>query len=214
MDLHREHGAKHHEMDCFTSFVDATPLRPLVPERALDYFRGLLPMKGIDLIIWPRDLKRRAFTLAVETEETLLEKIQKLIAEKLESGKKIKAAPRQIAALLEEVGVSPRNPQYAEMVFRTNTRDSYLQGAQQQLHEVADYFPVWRYVGIRDGRQGHDHEPMFDQFYPSTTLFAEVRGKRVYNCRCDFIPLSAAEWRELRTAGKRIAMGYSDPLAA
>jgi hypothetical protein len=210
VQLHGEHGRRYHEADAFACFDEPT-VRPLVPEEALRYFRALVPTltppEG-----WAEELRRRCFSLAVATETTLLERVQSLIADRLETGKGISSAPHEIGKLLDQAGVTPRNSDYASMVFRTNVRRAYMEGAQEQLNEVREHFGVWKYAGIRDGRQGADHEPHFDRYYPTSARFEDVRGPRVFNCRCDFIPLSNDEWRELRAAGARVAEGYDDPV--
>jgi hypothetical protein len=85
--------------------------------------------------------------------------------------------------------------------------DAFNVGASRELQEpdVQEAFPVWRYVGIRDGRQGKDHETHFNQYFPSSLAFADVRGDRAFNCRCSFIPIDRCEWAALQTRGARLA---------
>jgi len=66
---------------------------------------------------------------------------------------------------------------------------------------MAEMFPAWQYIGIRDGRQGKDHEPHFDKYYPSSAKFEQVRGPRVWNCRCCPAPISKYEWQRLQSSG-------------
>jgi hypothetical protein len=214
----------------FSRFDEAGPLRPLAPERALEYFRSLVPRLGIDPGPWAEGHRRAAFTLAEATEQTLLEKIQAAIAARLQSGD-VTTGTQAIRALLDEAGVSPRNPQYAEMVLRTNLMDSYNRGqdAERQDPDVMETFPVWRYMGIRDGRQGADHEPHFDQYFPAAVSFAAVRDSlvvrdgrvvkagegegRPFNCRCGAQEIDKWEWARLKRGGARIAEGYPDVAA-
>lgn len=198
----------------FTAFDEGDPtgVRPLAPEAALDYFRSLVPRLSIDPQRWGEQMRRDSFTLAGVTDEHLLSRVQDIILKRLETGEQIGAAPREIRALLDQVGVSPRNSYYGDMVFRTNMMDAFTIGSESERMDpdVIETFPVWRYLGIRDGRQGKDHEPHFDRYYPARVTFHEVRGKRVFSCRCTPQAISKWRWAKLKAAGARIADGYED----
>lgn len=199
----------------FTAFDEGDPeggVKPLAPEAALDYFRNLVPRLSIDPQRWGEQLRRDAFTLAGATDEQMLSRVQDVIRKRLETGEGIGSAPREIRALLDQAGVSPRNSYYGDMVFRTNMMDAFTTGGEsERMHpDVIETFPVWRYLGIRDGRQGTDHEPHFDKYYPARVTFHEVRGKRVFSCRCTPQAISKWRWAKLRAAGARIADGYED----
>lgn len=188
----------------FTCFDDS-PLRPLTPLRALEFFRSLIPILGIkDPGRWGEDQHRAAFTLAEATEQVLLEKIQNTLARSLETGVNTK---HEIEKLLDNAGVTPKNPQYAEMVFRTNMMDSYNTGSTEEMRDpdLQEAFPVWRYDGIDDGRQGKDHAPHFGKYYPNNISFSEVRGKRVFNCRCTSTPIYKDDWAELQKQGQQVS---------
>lgn len=197
------------EPTTFASF--ASPLEPMPPEKALAFFTRLEPRINVtDPDRWGEAMERHAFTMAARVDRIVLERIQDLLRENLETGKEIKATPKAIDALLEQAGVSPRNPQYSEMVVRTNLKDAYNTGADQERMDpdVAEIFPVWRYAGIRDGRQGEDHEPHFDRYYPNDVSFDEVRGDRPFNCRCDQIPIDKWEWAKLQEGGARVETSW------
>jgi hypothetical protein len=92
------------------------------------------------------------------------------------------------------------------MVVRTNMMDAYAAGAHEERQdpEVQAYFPVWKYLGILDGRQGEDHEPKFNRYYPSTADFRDVRGPRLFNCRCASQDISYIEWERLQKQGAKV----------
>lgn len=187
-----------------TTFADVIPnprdLRPLPPEAALAYFTGLLPELGTDPRRFADTMERRAFTVATATDLVLLKRVKAVIANALETGR---GGTPDIQDILDGAGVSARSPQYAEMIFRTSMMDSYTTGTSRELREpdVAEAFPVWRYAGIKDGRQGADHEPKFGRYYPSSAPFAEVRGPRPFNCRCVQLPVDKFEWADLQARG-------------
>ena len=135
------------------------------------------------------------------TEQTLLEKVKQAIAAGLASGRD---ATPDVQDVLDAAGVSPKNPAYCEMVVRTNQMDALNAGAmaEMQTPEMQEAFPVWRYDGILDSRTGEDHRPMIGRHYPVSRAFAEVRGPRVFNCRCSPTPVWRGEAAELIRAGK------------
>lgn len=202
----------------FAEFADAPTslgilgdaLAPFLPEKALDWFRSLVPLLRVDARRWPEEQRRKAFTLAVATDQTLLEKVKGVIEEKLRTGVDVKGGPQQVQAVLDEAGVTPRNPQYPALVMRTNMMSAYNAGAQEELREVQDSFPVWQYLGIDDLRAGKDHAPHFNRYYPSSVPFEQVRGERVWNCRCSFAPVWKGRWRKLYAAGARVDPKYPD----
>ena len=160
-------------------------------------------------------MEREAFTLAATTDQMVLEKVKAAITSVLETGNEVRATPRKINRILDEAGVTPKNPQYAEMVMRTNMKESYNVGADQERMDpdVVETFPVWRYIGIHDGRERDRHRAHFDRYFPADVSFAEVRDSIAgkfdgYNCRCDQVPIDKWEWAKLVAAGARIADGY------
>jgi len=207
----------------FEVFDDEDRLVPLTPAQALEFFRRKVPLPGVTAEQLTEEMNRQAFTLAVDTDAIILGRVQDAIRGVVETGREVSSAPRQILDILESAGIQQTvggrtvGGAYAENVFRTNMMESYRAGAQQELAEVADDFPVWRYVGIRDGRQRPAHAVHFDQYYPTTTPFNTVRDSVAgkfdgYQCRCDFIPIYHGEWVKLRSEGARIADGHTDPV--
>lgn len=199
-------------------FDDPDPriIRPMPPEKALAYFQRLVPTISVKKPErFGQLLERRAFTLAVDADQKLLDTVKGLIQERIETGVGISTAPAEIESLLTDAGVSPRNPQYAEMVQRTNMMDSYNTGIDKEMKDpdVKDIFPVWRYLGIKDGRQGKDHEPQFDNYYSNDLSFSEVRGDRVFNCRCGPQPIDKFLWRELQGKGATVST-FAEAFAA
>lgn len=187
-------------------FADSPGFRIEPPEAALDYFRGLVPEIGVDPGRFGESMRRRAFTLAESTDQVLTERVRESIARSLAEGRGSADAQHDVGQLLAAAGVDPGNPQYPEMVFRTNAMDAYQQAAYEEARhpDLRGVFPVWQYVGIADGRQGKDHEPKFDRFYPAEAAFADVRGPRPFNCRCSLRWVDAFEWDELKAKGARV----------
>lgn len=188
----------------FAAIPESIPI--LTPMQAVNYFKGLVPMLGRDVPRWVQTMERAAFTMSVATEQTILTKVQGIIADRLQTGRAFGTAPADIEDVLTEAGLTPTNPQYASMVFRTNAMDAYNVGIVHEMQhpDVKDFFPVWQYLGIKDGREGDDHRPQFFKYYPNTLLFHDVRGPRVFNCRCTPRPVDRYEWADLSQRGAKI----------
>ena len=185
----------------------AEPVGVMVtPEAAVEYFLSLNPELGIDPKRYGAAQRRAAFTLASSTNEQLTARVQKAIADAIEGNTGAADATASVRRTLEAAGVSPRNPQYSEMVFRTSARASFQQGAYEEgTHpDVAETFPCWQYLGIDDDRAGADHRPKFDKYYPRSAAFADVRGKRPFNCRCSLKWIDRFEWETLKARGAEV----------
>lgn len=181
-------------------------ISPMKPSQALKYFQQLVPSMTLKYEKWKDTLKRKTFTMAEATNKTIVDRVKKAIERRVAAGDTVTGA-QAIEDILDRVGIHPRNPQYCDMVFRTNYMDIFNVAAEEQRQDpdVVDDFPVWRYMGIRDGRQGKDHEEHFDNYYPAKVSFQKVRGDRVYNCRCQAVPVYKAEWAKLKARGKKVS---------
>jgi len=179
----------------------AEPVPAVEPAAAVDYFRRLVPTLADDPGRYGLALGRHAFTLAVATEQTVLQKVKDAILAGLRTG--ADATP-DVQDVLDAAGVSPRNSAYAEMVTRTATMDALNSGAvaEMQTPEMQEAFPVWRYDGILDSRTGDDHRPLIGRHFHAAANFADVRGPRVFNCRCSPTPVWQGEAADLIRAGK------------
>lgn len=190
-------------------------IKPLSPLKAIEYFRKLVPSLGADHGRYGAFLERKAFTLAHATELEVLKRVQGVIAERLTTGEKIRKAKNEIGELLDQAGISPRNPQYPEAVFRTNMMESYRAGSQREYldPDMKEFSSCWQFLGIKDGRERHgpsplpDHRRWFGKYFPRHVLFDEVRGTdaaNVINCRCIASPVFIGKWKRLQAQGARL----------
>jgi hypothetical protein len=193
-----------------TSFaVFAEPFHAMAPLRALRYFLDLLPAlegsQALDPERFEARIAKRAFSLAVTTEKTLLGKVHGIIADAMATGK-VSKGPALIEQTLDDAGVSPLHSQYSELVFRTGAMDAYNTGASEEIQDpdVADDFPAWQWHGIDDGRERETHLAKNDNYYPNNVTFIEVRdadGYDGYNDRCTSIPVYIDDWKALQAKG-------------
>jgi Phage Mu protein F like protein len=189
----------------FAAFAEPIPAAP-TPEAALAYFRRLVPSLDRDPQRYGADLRRRAFTAAEATDATLLDHLQEIIAGWIETGEPTRGA-EAIAEALDRAGVSPANPSYSELVFRTNVADAYNTGAWEEFTDpdVAEEFPAWEYHNPADSRSRPHHAARSGNVYPNSISFNEVRGTDigdVANCRCTFLPLHKSEYQAAERAGR------------
>lgn len=185
-------------------FDDSARVSPMPPKNAVDYFKKLTPKLGIDPERFGEAMERRAFTLAKATEETMVSRVQKIIQRRMETGEGVSTAPAEIDRILDELGVTPRNPQYSEMVVRTNMNDAYNTGSERQLRRSARMFPVWEYGNPDDGRSRPEHAARNGKYYSASIPFSAVRGTDIAdlaNCRCGFRAIDKFEWRQLVSEG-------------
>lgn len=176
------------------------------PEEALSYFSTLFPSMGVDPQRFAGEQRRRAFTLALAANGYVTERVRRVVADALAHNRSVADATARISDLLDASGATTRNPQYAEMVFRTNAMDSFQTGMWEEGRhpDVRDTFPAWQYLGIDDHRAGEDHRPKFDKLYPARATFADVRGPRPFNCRCSMRWVDRHELAALEKAGHKL----------
>jgi predicted double-glycine peptidase len=190
----------------------------MVPVEQVALFRQAFGAvsRGVNPALFGATMRREAFTLAASTDDIVLQKVKQVIQGVLETGEGLDAHV-WIQRILDGAGVAPKNPQYSEAVFRTELLESYRHGSQEELAEVADDFPVYRYAavsgpnGLGDGRNRPTHLAKHNRYYPSSVQFTTVRGTDVgdvVNCRCDFIPVYKATWKKLQEAGARLETSW------
>jgi hypothetical protein len=183
-----------------------TEVARLEPAAAVEYLKGLAPAVGVDPGRYGDSLRRRAFTLAVATEAELAERVKAAVVGALGDG--TDATPR-VQDVLDAAGVSPRNPQYAEMVARTNTLEALTTASWEEMTapDVSVHFPAWTYANPDDSRSRPEHAARNGRVYPASLPFAVVRGTDiadVANCRCVPIPMTRRAYDRHLAAGGRV----------
>ena len=203
--------------------LDLPDVEPMSPERALEWFRELVPSMADRPLFDPDTLRRQTFTMAEATDEVMLARVQGKIAEFIESGMDRQGLVDSIEEIMDAAGVTPANSGYSEMVARTNFRSIMAEAEQAEMAdpEMQDIFPVWQYLGVEDSRQGADHEVHFNKYWPVSVAFSEVRDSmkvgpkgevvragpgegRPFSCRCDALRLTKWQWAELQAQGAKL----------
>lgn len=184
---------------------------------AYEWFKSLFPTDSLNKSLFEMNITGRAFMLAVTTEQIILRKVHASILYALEHGASRWEGAAGIDKILKDAGIVARRG-YADLVFRTNALEAYRTGGwgEYQKPVYKDFFPVWRYVGIDDGRQRKgplprpDHNRWFRKYFPRNVSFFDVRGhgpENVANCRCGFTPIYDGEWKRLQFGGARLFEG-------
>jgi len=157
----------------YESYADR--VRPL---KAIEFFKNLIPGLKENPDQFLAQQRQEGFTMAKVSSNTILKKIQQVILRVLRLGKRVNAAPKKIDQIMEAAGIHQNNPQYPEMVFRSNMMNAYNTGLEDELAtpDLQEAFPIWQYLGIRDGREGDDHRPQFGLYYPAGAKFRTIRG--------------------------------------
>ncbi len=181
----------------------------MAPKAALEHFANLVPGLNITPDHFEQQHQAEAFKLAEATDSAMLARVKGAIQRGLEQGEP-KQAVASIQGILDDAGVSPKNPQYAEMVFRTNAMSAYNAGSSKEMQDpdVAESFPVWQWASILDGRGRPEHEDRNENYYPNDTSFEDVRdadGFDGYNCRCSTIPIFVDDWNDLQADGAEVS---------
>lgn len=160
----------------FREGLELGAVQPMPPMQALEYFRSLLPMLGVDPMRWLSDLRRRAFTLAVATNDEMLTRVQGILRDRLATGERISDAPHEIEKTLDQMGVTDMPQGYGENVVRTNLMDAFNEGLQRELNQVTETFPVFKYSNPDDSHSRPWHAEKNGKYYPSSVPFVQVRG--------------------------------------
>lgn len=175
-------------------------------EEAINYFNRLVPSLNVvpDRVL--PSLERASFTLAVGTNQQILKAVQSVIGQGLQTGRASGTQSQVIDDILKAVGLTPKSPQYAENVVRTNSMDAWNVGQdrERQTPEMMVAFPVWQYVGIADGRERSWHAVHFDKYFPAAMSFVQVRDSvkvSPWNCRCSQLPVDRNTWKMLQGDG-------------
>lgn len=177
------------------------------PRTALEFFTKLVPELGLDVQRWGPEMERHAFTVAAATDDTILNRIRDVIIGGMTRGEPY--GSQQVGQILERAGLSPKNKQYPEAIYRTNIMDAHATGHDREMADPAmqETFPAWLYSAAVDEHSRHWHAVRNDRMYDSLLPFALVRGTQardVINCRCVPIDLDRWELEDRLSKGERL----------
>jgi SPP1 gp7 family putative phage head morphogenesis protein len=135
----------------------------LTPESALKFFR------------------EKAFWISGIENDRLLKAVQASLDDALASGKTWDEWKAEANQLFDQFRVEPLTPAQLHTVYRTNLFSAYSSAQLDQIQQMPDRFPLWRYVAILDSVTRPSHAALNDK------IFRVGEGPYPpidYNCRC------------------------------
>lgn len=154
-------------------------VEPLPFDEAITFFRGKTNLSPEAFYALTEAARFKAFTVAVGSEEIIVESIRDLVDMALAEGLSLPAFQAQAAEVLSRAGVAAAEPWYWSTIYRTNLQTAYQAGRWQQSSDpvVKAERPYLRYISARlpTSRPSHvekhgkvypqDH-PFWDRWYP------------------------------------------------
>jgi SPP1 gp7 family putative phage head morphogenesis protein len=126
-------------------------------------------------------MKKKSFSIAGVENQEFLNAIQSKLEEALRTGQSYKDWAAGVREVIDSMGYSGEQPFRLNTIYRTNLFSSYTMGQMEQVNEVKDRFPYWRYVAILDARTRPEHRALNGQIFPQ----GEGPIPPIdYNCRC------------------------------
>jgi SPP1 gp7 family putative phage head morphogenesis protein len=133
----------------------------LTPQSALDYFR------------------KKAFFISGIENQKFIDAVKFELERVMAEGVSYSEFSDRFKDLFIRFGITPEKPIRLDTIFRTNLFAAYTAGQVQQVDEVKDRFPVWRYVSILDNRTRQSHRGLNNKFFRYGP-FPPIS----FNCRC------------------------------
>lgn len=171
--------------------TSVTPVAPNVPfsEAVADIVRREPRLAGTAEAVAELYQTEHSFAMAFSTEQVVTEKVQKTIANLIDSGTPVPTA----SAVIEKMTDFPA--WYSETVYRTNTNTAYAAGRFQQAFDpdVADVMPAMERTSVMDdnlrsGRRkdrGENHRAAHGLVAATADpIWQFASPPSGYNCRC------------------------------
>ena len=144
----------------------------------------LIPQAAVEF------LRKKALTIAGIENDELLKAVKAKLVEAAEQGKTFSQFEQEADSLFALFGTEPMSSRRLQTVFRTNLFGAYSIGQLEQINEMPDAFPLWRYVSILDSSTRPDHRAL------NGMVFRLGEGPYPpidYNCRCSAQHIHSSE---------------------
>lgn len=132
------------------------------------------------------EARRKAFTIAADSRDYVLNRVKEMLAAFLESGGTIEAFRDQLGAFFEKTGVTAKNPYYLDIVFQNNIQESFARG-KDAIYEQADRaeFPFRQFLTVGDDRVRREHADIDGFTAPvDDPIWNRLRVPLAHGCRC------------------------------
>lgn len=177
---------------------------------AIEYFkrRGLVRATDFETLL-AGYAQRAAVARQLMLEQVQAETMNYLL-EAIEKGGTYPEFAAQIGTMTENLGLTPANPTYLQMVFRTNVQSAYGAGRYRAITnpEVMSDRPFVQYRTVRDARVREEHKVLDGKVYASADpLWHNIAPPNGYNCRCSMVTMTRVE-AEAAGISTEIPEGY------
>ncbi len=162
-----------------------------------------------------RQMRERSFWIAGIENQELLNRIQKALEDALREGQTWEDFRKKSNAIFDELKATRLASHRLQTVFRTNLFSSYSKAQIEQLQNMPDRFPLWRYSAILDLATRPAHAALDGTVwkiaegpYPPLKNGTDSTGNNIvggiaFNCRCTAQHLHAFQIEE-RKDGIRV----------
>ena len=169
-------------------------LAPLPFEQAKQFWADKTQMSPAEFNRLRGEAKARAFAVSGIAKGDELSTVYNALQKSVDTGTSFSDFKRDCAPIFERRGWTGKRAWRVDNIFRTNIQTAYNVGRYQQMMEVVDTFPYWRYDGINDARTRPTHlamhgrvfradSPVWDTWYPPNG----------FRCRCSVTPLTEGQ---------------------
>lgn len=171
---------------------------PSAFDDALEFFKNKLALSKEEFKKLDAEARDAAFTIALDSRDTVLKKVQESIQNALASGQTIEDWKKDIMLVFDQLGVTEVNDYYLNMVFRTNTQQAYNRGKEEIFRQLdPEEFPMMEFVTVEDDRVRPEHAALHGFRAPvNDPIWKKLRPPLSYNCRCTVVPVHRDEGLE------------------
>lgn len=133
----------------------------------------------------------------------MLDQVQTIVRQHLDDaiaqGKSLSEFASDVERGVGPLGITPNDPSYLNLVFRTNVQAAYGAGRYRAMEDpdVQAACPYVQYRTVGDARVRPAHALLDGLVWPvSTAAWRQVAPPNGFNCRCSEVSLTAEEARD------------------
>jgi SPP1 gp7 family putative phage head morphogenesis protein len=168
-------------------------VKPLPPEKALEYWTQRIPITADDFSSLEKQARNRAWTVQGLAKQELVSDVFRSMQQALEEGLSIQEWRKRARNILSADGDTPAallKKHRLDVIYRTNMQTAYQAGRWQQIQE-GEGRQYLRYSAVRDRRTRPQHAALHGKVYPADHEFwDQYYPPNGFNCRCTTSVLS------------------------
>lgn len=170
---------------------------PVAPEKAIEHFKGLVPVTDAEFSDLDEDAQDLAFRVAGAANLELVSDVWFALTDALEVGTDFDDFKDEVSEMLAE-SWGGEDPFRVETIFRTNLQMAYSYGRYSDQVANKESRPVWQFQAVMDSRTSDICEDL-----DGTTLDADDsfwndhQPPLHFNCRSTIVALTEQEAPDL-----------------